>query len=632
MHRSPIKTISILFSLLLITVTVSFPASAQSATLLAIHDVQAEPQSDQFAYDVSVYFSLYDSTGEPVRDLAKADVSLTEDGKRVDATGIETADDEPINVAIVMDISGSMSGVKIDSARRAASSFLSTLQGGDQAALVSFNSNVKTESDFTDNLSGVKQKIDLLDADPASGTCFFDALYSAVQLSASIPNGRRAIVILTDGRDELPNGNKCSKYTDQDVIDLATNATTSVPIYTLGLGNKVDKEGLERLSLRTGGLYQFAADAGNLDQVFESLSEQLRSQYRLTYVSIAPPGPHVLVLKVDANSIHEQTSHDFLLQPFPYRLVFGSPLDGDKLSGETKLSVQVLGQGEPISKVEFFADGKSLGVVTTPPYEILWTPAGETAQAKIEAAVFGEAGGELARSSINVTLDIEQLPTPEPSTSATPPEGGLSTTSIILLVVAVIFILAIVIAVVMVNARRKKREQERDREWKEKVQNDAPPVSLSGMGDERTLDSFMPSDNALGILVVLQSDDPATIGQRIEIAKAVTNLGRKADNEVIFAKDSAVSRHHAVIEERGGNLFLSEVVAMDEGAPKRPAYGTFVNGNQIEDPVLLHDGDEIRLGKRVRMRFEGLHHTNTDDERTMDQFDTGDEKTMDFGN
>jgi pSer/pThr/pTyr-binding forkhead associated (FHA) protein len=120
--------------------------------------------------------------------------------------------------------------------------------------------------------------------------------------------------------------------------------------------------------------------------------------------------------------------------------------------------------------------------------------------------------------------------------------------------------------------------------------------------------------------------------QRIEIAKPVTTLGRKADNDVIFAKDSPVSRHHAVIEERGGQLFLSEVVAADEGGqPKRPAYGTFVNGTQVQDPVLLHDGDEILLGKRVRIRFEAVARTSGDGERTVDQMiSSGDEKTMDF--
>jgi pSer/pThr/pTyr-binding forkhead associated (FHA) protein len=147
------------------------------------------------------------------------------------------------------------------------------------------------------------------------------------------------------------------------------------------------------------------------------------------------------------------------------------------------------------------------------------------------------------------------------------------------------------------------------------------------------VDSFTPSENALGVLVILQSDDPAMLHRRIEITKSVTTLGRKADNDVIFAKDSPVSRHHAVIEERSGQLFLSEVLATDEsGHTKPPAYGTFINGKRVEDSTPLRDGDKIQLGKRVQIQFEAVKPSAGEGEQTVDQLTTrDDEQTMDFG-
>lgn len=621
MQRSPLKIFSVLSSALLIAAITSSYVSAQSIPSLTIHDIQGQPQSDEFAYDVSVLFSLYEGNGDPVRDLTIADVSLTEDGKRVDPTDVVVADQEPINVAILMDTSGSMSGLKMDAARRAAARFITTLGTDNQAALVSFNSQVKTESDFTDDLDAVRQKVELLNSVRGSGTCLYDALYNSIELSAAIPSGRRAIVILTDGVDELPAGGKCSKYTDQDVIDLATTSSTRIPIYTLGLGNSVDANGLERLAGRTGGAYQFAQTADNLDEVFGKLLDQLRSQYRLSYVSIAPPGPHVLTLKVDTGTIHEQSVRDFVLPSFPYRLAFATPKDGEEISAATTLSVLVLGDGEPIANVEFFADGESLGVSTGPEYRLDWEPSFDVSQTKLEAAAFGEAGGELARESINVTLKP-----PEATPEAAPENESRSIATPLMIGGAAVVVLVIVVAVLVVSLRPKRQEQERDREWKQKVLGEGS--FGTGLTEERTLDSFIPSESALGTLIVLQSDDPAMIGQQIEISKTITNLGRKADNDVIFTKDSPVSRHHAVIEERGGNLFLSEVMAVEDGSPKRPAYGTFVNGNQIEDPVVLHDGDEIRLGKRVRLRFQSLQHGSDDIERTMDQF-SSDDRTLD---
>ena len=165
-------------------------------------------------------------------------------------------------------------------------------------------------------------------------------------------------------------------------------------------------------------------------------------------------------------------------------------------------------------------------------------------------------------------------------------------------------------------------------------------MTVQGLGpkpvtstEDRTMDSFAPIGNALGTLIVLQSDDPSMLNQRIELSHPVTRLGRKADNEIIFAMDSPVSRHHAVIEARDGQMFLSEIVVKDEqtGQPKRPAYGTFVNGLQIQEPVRLQDGDEIALGKRLRMRFEAVQIPQAGSDRTMDQMEavpTADEKTL----
>jgi len=132
----------------------------------------------------------------------------------------------------------------------------------------------------------------------------------------------------------------------------------------------------------------------------------------------------------------------------------------------------------------------------------------------------------------------------------------------------------------------------------------------------------LPSEGTrLGALVILQSDDPAILNQRIEIVNPITHLGRKTDNDIPFAKDSPVSRHHAVINARDGQMFLGEVVVADErtGQPTRPAYGTFVNGLQVEEPVILRNGDEITLGKRLRIRFEAPLIVQDVEGTTVDQ-------------
>ncbi|MEW5942175.1 MAG: FHA domain-containing protein, partial [Chloroflexota bacterium] len=93
-----------------------------------------------------------------------------------------------------------------------------------------------------------------------------------------------------------------------------------------------------------------------------------------------------------------------------------------------------------------------------------------------------------------------------------------------------------------------------------------------------------------------------------------------------FPTDSPVSRHHAQVEERNGGLWISEVESVDPaGNPKRPTYGTYVNDAPIGTaPVLLKSRDEVRLGKRVRLRFEPGKKLLSGEARTLDQFNISD--------
>ena len=141
------------------------------------------------------------------------------------------------------------------------------------------------------------------------------------------------------------------------------------------------------------------------------------------------------------------------------------------------------------------------------------------------------------------------------------------------------------------------------------------------------MDSFEVPFDALGRLRVTASDDMTMINQHFDITSRRTTLGRKADNDIIFPKDTPVSRHHALIEEKNGGLFLTELV--DPESNKRPTYGTFVNDREVgSQSILLQSGDEIRLGKRVIMKFEA-GRSSTGDEKTFDGFSDDTNDTMD---
>lgn len=622
---------ALIVALLFITVGRS---QAQSGADVAVHFVEGTPQVEQFNYTVSVYFSAYRPGGNPVQDLQIEDVSITEDGRPVSLTSLETTENDPIHIVLVMDTSGSMRGAKMYAARQAAGQFVSRLGANDLAALLSFDTTVKTQIGFTDALGDVREKIDLLDATSGAGTCLYDALHEAVTLSATIPTGRRGIVVLTDGVDELPGGGRCSRYTEDDVIAIAKSGLTRVPIYTIGLGNNVDVNTLTALAERTGGRYQFAAGEQNLAELFQTLLEQLRSQYRAVYTSTAAPGPHQVVVEVTIAGQRVRELREFVLPPFPYVLRFVSPQSGDTVKEAITLQVEIQGQGEPIREVAFFDGETMLGVDSQPPYQYDWQPETNLNEEKtLSAVIFGLNGQELARNSVTVTVDTILLPTETPE-AAPPPDTieppsqpqsiswltlllpiGLIGTAMVLVIGGVLLIAA--------GQKRKRKQQEeerREREWREKVILGGPVATSSG--DEATIDGLSAADFA-GTLVVLQSDNAAMVNQRFEIKKATTVLGRKSDSDIVFPQDKPVSRHHAQIENLNGSLYLSEIISLEaDGSRKRPVYGTFINDQQIEGAVRLKDGDLIRLGKRVVLRFEAARPAS-DEDRTIDQIESG---------
>ena len=218
--------------------------------------------------------------------------------------------------------------------------------------------------------------------------------------------------------------------------------------------------------------------------------------------------------------------------------------------------------------------------------------------------------------------------------------------AIILTICGCLLILAVVIVTLLLFMKRRRQNKERDLQWQQVVQgteSSATPVApiapvapvVSSDTDATIIEApippdYTPSSNAIAVLLILQSKDLTKLNRHIEITMPVTKLGRKPPNDIIFARDTLVSRNHAIIEQRQSKLFISEVLSRDdEGHPKRPAFGTFVNGTQIQDPTPLQDGDEIRLDTSVTMRIGSIRPWSMQHDHTVDLVQNNDDKTAD---
>jgi Mg-chelatase subunit ChlD len=184
-----------------------------------------------------------------------------------------------VTTVLVLDHSGSMKEKadanderpKIEALRIAASRFVELMRRDAKTTLQPFSSEVDVPPhNFSDNKEALIQDIKQLQ--PEGGTLLYDATYAGLEtLAAARREGRNAVVVLTDGRDEAPG----SRYSDQLVIQRAKEL--GFPLYMLGLGQKeeINEKVMRRMALETGGKYFHAGNEQRLFEIFEKLSIDL---------------------------------------------------------------------------------------------------------------------------------------------------------------------------------------------------------------------------------------------------------------------------------------------------------------------------------------------------------------------
>jgi VWFA-related protein len=215
-------------------------------------------------------------------DVTRDDLVVLEDGveQKIDTFQIAV---DPIQIVLTLDESGSMRRA-VDAVKAAARDFVASLQPTDPLALITFSDKAL----FAHDLSTVREwSYDAIDKYQAlGGTALYDALYNSV-LRLKPVKGRRAVVILTDGRDENnPGTAPGSVHTLDDV--LARVKEVDAAIYTIGLGPNVDRALLQKLADISGGRAYFPEEASALQSEYRGIIENLRRRYVLGYSSTNP--------------------------------------------------------------------------------------------------------------------------------------------------------------------------------------------------------------------------------------------------------------------------------------------------------------------------------------------------------
>ena len=234
---------------------------------------------------VVVYATVTDSRGDFVKNLTKDDFILLEDEVEQKITNF-SRESTPLSLVLLMDISSSMIGERIERAKDSAFQLTRRMVKGDNKAMImGFDDKVYLHQYFTNEIQSLLQAIAYLVAD--GGTALYDAIAHSVRKLRAI-RGKKAIILLSDGDDTD------SHFEFDAVLDYCKQS--DVLLYSVGLQRltfsqtftretELTLQQLRKVAEITGGKAYFPDIIDHLNKIYDSIGRELESQYSLGYIS-----------------------------------------------------------------------------------------------------------------------------------------------------------------------------------------------------------------------------------------------------------------------------------------------------------------------------------------------------------
>jgi VWFA-related protein len=230
---------------------------------------------------IKIFFTVDDSHGTPVYDLAKDSFQVREDGRPQTIQHFEAGSDLPLTMGILLDTSGTMQGA-LPAEKAAAEDFLrQVIRPKDLAFAISFDVTVDLLQDLTGDIhllrSGMEAaKVNIGLRGSRSGGSLSDAVYLAADEILSKQVGRKALVILTSGADQG------SRVKLKDAILAAQKADTVC--YLVLFSRSIFGQVASDLAEHTGGRTFTVSNAEKLVEALNQIARELHNQYSVAFV------------------------------------------------------------------------------------------------------------------------------------------------------------------------------------------------------------------------------------------------------------------------------------------------------------------------------------------------------------
>ena len=270
-------------------------AALSAAVTLAAHAPQTSapaqtqppiPDTKLFRSEIeitSVTATVTDKDGHLVHDLPREAFEVFEDGTRQTITQF-TRDRVPIGLGVLLDISDSMYGGRIQDARAAVDRFLfDLLDPADEFFLLAFNHAPRALTGWTREQHDVQRALAALR--PTGGTAIYDAIADALPIVARRSRQRAALLVISDGADTastatLRDIRSALLRSDAFVYAIAIDSPDRTPINT-----RINPQALREITNESGGRTEVVQSSAEIADATARIAEELNSQYLLGFTS-----------------------------------------------------------------------------------------------------------------------------------------------------------------------------------------------------------------------------------------------------------------------------------------------------------------------------------------------------------
>ena len=230
---------------------------------------------------VTVPASVIDPTGRAVTDLKLEDFELRVDGQPRPISDLSFAD-SPVRMALLFDNSRSLTSAREFEKQAAVRFFKSVLRPQDQAMIYSVATDVIIKQPMTSDVQALVRTIEHF-PEPEGATALLQAIVDAAAYLKPHQEGRRVIVIVSDGADTISDIDFETTLRRAQAADCQIFAVQTGQIENANLHDLAAERRLQEFTSQTGGAVYVPHGTNDLDQAFRQIAADLSQQYVLSY-------------------------------------------------------------------------------------------------------------------------------------------------------------------------------------------------------------------------------------------------------------------------------------------------------------------------------------------------------------